>query len=103
MNVETTPELILAAAEKCPQAKEALKTLFPKVFEEKFKHPYGIESSPFYKAVIEIDDKVFFIIPPANNEWMNSVIDLCKKESSKRGTWIGSMIKGDNAYLGFRL
>ena len=34
MNVETTPELILAAAEKCPQAKEALKTLFPKVFEE---------------------------------------------------------------------
>ena len=35
MNVETTPELILAAAEKCPQAKEALKTLFPKVFENK--------------------------------------------------------------------
>lgn len=34
MNVETTPELILAAAEKCPQAKETLKTLFPKVFED---------------------------------------------------------------------
>ena len=37
MNVETTPELILAAAEKCPQAKEALKTLFPKVFEDQKK------------------------------------------------------------------
>jgi len=37
MNVETTPELILAAAAKCPQAKEALKTLFPKVFEKEIK------------------------------------------------------------------
>ncbi len=34
MNIETTPELILEAAAKCPQAKEALKTLFPKVFEK---------------------------------------------------------------------
>lgn len=35
--METTKERILEAAEKCPQAKETLKTLFPECFEEEDK------------------------------------------------------------------
>ncbi len=34
MKLEITKEKVLAAASKCSQAKETLKTLFPEVFEE---------------------------------------------------------------------
>ena len=70
MNVETTPELILAAAEKCPQAKEALKTLFPKVFEDDVKilvqKTNGLE--PFFSTVIaHKQGTTDFLISAENN------------------------------------
>lgn len=37
MSLTITKEKVLEAAEKCPQAKEALKTLFPDVFERSLK------------------------------------------------------------------
>lgn len=34
MELSITKEKVLEAADKCPQAKETLKTLFPEVFKE---------------------------------------------------------------------
>jgi len=37
MNLQIEKDKVLAAADKCPQAKEVLKTLFPNVFEQRFQ------------------------------------------------------------------
>lgn len=38
MKLEIDKDRVISAAEKCPQAKETLKTLFPEVFEDDEKY-----------------------------------------------------------------
>jgi hypothetical protein len=103
MNVETTPELILAAAEKFPQAKEALKTLFPEVFEEdELAFPYK-SKYPQDNLVIKDGKDILYRLPHDNDVWMKSVIELCLSQSKKRGTFLIAEIHYNNPYLGFRL
>jgi len=98
MNVETTPELILAAAEKCPQAKEALKTLFPKVFEDDLKHPYR-----YGFKMIKVDTEVYFELANSNTDITEIVINYCMKETKKRKGQLWTMVKDNKSYLGFPL
>lgn len=43
--LKVTADKVLEAAQKCPQAKEALKTLFPEVFIQKKPELYIFEDS----------------------------------------------------------
>lgn len=55
MKLEITKEKVLEAAEKCSQAKETLKTLFPECFEKEMP-----DIEPF-KVNTDILDKLIFI------------------------------------------
>jgi len=76
MNVETTPELILEAAEKCPQAKEALKTLFPKVFDNDILINVHCDNSNISPGLVSENDplvwydKEFGLVVNGNFDWV---------------------------------
>ena len=52
--LEITKEKVLEAAEKCSQAKETLKTLFPEVFED---DKYFNLGEPYEKIYRKVDPK----------------------------------------------
>jgi len=93
MNVETTPELILAAAAKCPQAKEALKTLFPKVFD----HDLSFNED----ATGLLHDQTYYQMLGV----ANGIAEICgRKDLCNKSIWLDNrkykweIIKGDNNY-----
>ena len=75
-----TKESIRSAAEKCPEAKEVLEELFPKVFEKEKKYC----CSAFGRAIGEkdiCDDGAHFIF---GNNWLVSFCPFCGTEIKKR-------------------
>jgi len=76
MELKVTPEKVLEAAEKCPQAIETLKALFPEIFKDDILINVHCDNSPTSPGLASENDpliwydKEFGLVVNGNFDWV---------------------------------